>query len=131
MAHPDWLQRLRLGTPAACAALSGHEHCLRVVHELGLGETLSQPSPKGKTPAHWAAQKGHAAIVATLIKAGAALDLQSSDGDTAVMLAAQNGYPVVVAALIKAGVKMSWHSQLRVYQKVAYVTGRIRPISQL
>jgi hypothetical protein len=80
------------GTPAACAALSGHEHCLRVLHELGLGETLSQPSPKGNTPAHWAAQEGHSGCLRVLHEFGVSLAMSNSYGGTPAHWAAAMGH---------------------------------------
>jgi E3 ubiquitin-protein ligase HACE1 len=42
-----------------CAAQYGYEACLRVLHEVGAGESLSIADGNGKTPMHHAAIFGH------------------------------------------------------------------------
>ena len=38
------------------------------------------PGAPGKTPLHWAAESGHAAVVELLISAGATVDAANKDG---------------------------------------------------
>jgi hypothetical protein len=56
----------------------------------------------GATPLHAAAQKGHAAVIAALIRARADVNSAATDGITPLCIAAQEGHTAVVAALIHA-----------------------------
>ena len=53
------------------AADRGHDACLRVLHELGAGASLSTATEDGCTPAHKAAKGGHEACLRVLHELGA------------------------------------------------------------
>jgi ankyrin repeat protein len=57
----------------------------------------------GGTALHWAALKGHQAVVALLIAQGADLAAVNNDGETALQVAQRAGRPEVVALLRPAG----------------------------
>ena len=50
--------------------------------------------------------KGHAAVVTTLLAAGAAVDKADDRGQTSLMLASWKGHAAVVATLLAAGAAM-------------------------
>lgn len=70
---------------------------------LDTGAPAEASNKAGNTPLHFAAQKGHSAIVAPLAKAGAKVDQASRTGFTPLHLAAQNGHAGVVGALLALG----------------------------
>ena len=64
---PNVLQATGNGDfPAHEAAQHGHDECLRVLHDLGAGETLFTGNVTGTTPAGKAAFEGRAECLRTL-----------------------------------------------------------------
>ena len=63
------------------AALQGHDQCLRVLAELGAGESLSVAMNNGATPAYAAAQNGHDRCLRVLAELGAGESLSAADND--------------------------------------------------
>ena len=67
------------------------------------GADVDRAKDNGVTPLLMAAQKGHDAVVAQLVKAGAVANRANKDGATPLFMAAQKGHEVVVAQLVEAG----------------------------
>jgi len=57
----------------------------------------------GSTPLMFAAQEGHDAVVAALLRAGSIVDMAKGDRTTALALAVDHGWTVVVELLLPAG----------------------------
>jgi ankyrin repeat protein len=55
------------------------------------------------TPLQWAAQKGHVAAMAALLKAGGRVDGEDSEGVTPLMWASRFGHTAAVDVLVAAG----------------------------
>ncbi|MEP4195997.1 MAG: ankyrin repeat domain-containing protein [Aliishimia sp.] len=71
---------------------------------LANGANFSKRTSNGGFPLQYAAQEGHAEIVAHLIKAGANVDaVDPQDGAFPLLMAAHEGHAEIVAHLIKAG----------------------------
>jgi len=70
------------------------------------GADLNTPNPYGRTPAHLAAQKGHAEAIAALGVAGANLNEVDHYGRTPAHLAAHIGHVGAIAALHAAGANL-------------------------
>jgi E3 ubiquitin-protein ligase HACE1 len=83
------------------AAQNGHEGCLRVLHELGAGASLSAQDAEKYTPAHWAAQNGHEGCLRVLHELGAGASLSAEDAEkyTPAHCAAENGHEGCLRAL--------------------------------
>jgi hypothetical protein len=64
---------------------------------------MSSTNQYGQTALLLAAEYGHAAVVSTLLIAGADISATSRLGQTALLLAAENGETAVVSALLTAG----------------------------
>ena len=81
-------------TPAHGAATTGHEGCLRTLHELGAGASLSAEDANKATPAHDAAGFGHEGCLRALHELGASASLSAEDADkaTPAHLAAGSGH---------------------------------------
>ena len=75
----------------------------RIEALLANGADVNQQDHDGMTPLHWAAYKGHEAIVARLIQAKAKVNLRDNSSYTALHKAAMNGHETSVLRLIKAG----------------------------
>ena len=59
------------------------------------------------TPLFIAAARGHEAVLAMLIKAGADVNRSNDDGCTPLIIAAAHGHEAVLVALLKAGAPMT------------------------
>lgn len=55
----------------------------------------------GKTALHWAAEKGHAAMILLLIKEGAHVNVENGHGETSLHAATQNENETTVRLLIE------------------------------
>ena len=81
--------------------MTGHEGCLRVLHELGAGGSLSVAGDNGVTPAHLVARMGHEGCLRALHELGAAVSLTVAgpSGVTPAHFAAQKGHEGCLRAL--------------------------------
>eukprot|EP00729_Bicosta_minor_P016001 gene16001-5773_t len=64
---------------------------------------LDPRNKDGQTPAHIAAEAGHAEVLETLWRAGADLEQHAADGSTPVFAASRNGHAQAVSILQMAG----------------------------
>jgi ankyrin repeat protein len=87
------------------AAQNGHEGCLRVLHELGAGATLSAEDVNKETPAHDAAQNGREGCLRLLHELGAVATLSAEDANnrTPAHFAALNGHEGCLRVLHELG----------------------------
>ena len=68
------------------------------------GADVNHQDDDGRTPLHWAARKGHLAIVEFLIDEGAGVDVRSlAKGETPLHKAATQGHVPVVRLLLQSG----------------------------
>lgn len=74
-------------------------------------EHLHRQDNEGKTTLHWAAIRGHAAIVVRLIQEGAAINTQDNEGWTSLHWAAFNGRAGIASILIASGADCSLLNQ--------------------
>ena len=96
-------------TPAHLAAMEGHVHRLRALHELGAAASLSAVGANKMTPAHLAAMEGHVSCLRALHELGAAASLSVADakGRTPAHAAAMLGHVRCLHALHELGAAAS------------------------
>ncbi len=90
-AEPSLVELLKLGGPAALAAVAPHR-----AH-------VNTPEADGTTPLHWAVQAGDARVVRALLRAGAKPDAVNRYGLTPLSLAAAAGDADLLGLLVEAG----------------------------
>jgi len=85
-------------SPLMLAALAGNERLCRM-----LIEKDADVNKPGWTPLHYAATKGHLAVMSMLLDENAYIDAASPNGSTPLMMAAHYGTPQAVKLLLEAG----------------------------
>lgn len=85
-------------SPLMLTALAGNERLCRM-----LIEKDADVNKPGWTPLHYAATKGHLAVMAMLLNENAYIDAASPNGTTPLMMAAHYGTPQAVKLLLEAG----------------------------
>ena len=83
------------------AAASGD--LFEVTRLVARGADVNAVNQNGSTPLHWAAYRGHAAVVEFLIANGVGVETVNMDGDTALHWAADGGHVAVVEHLVAKG----------------------------
>ena len=91
--------------PAAHAAAGGHSDALHVLLKAG-SDAAARNQYSGGGALHRAVEAGHAALVAPLVQAGAAVDAPTKDHTAPLHLAALHGHVEVATALLEAGAKV-------------------------
>lgn len=102
------------GDTALCWAASGG-HAAVAAALVSRGADAKLANNVGATPMHLASQKGHAPVVALLLKLhdSAAVDVRDRGGRTALHFAGQNGRSDVVKLLLQAGASRTARSNVR------------------
>jgi uncharacterized protein len=85
-------------TPLMLAALNNQLNVAQVLIERG-----AEVNRKGWTPLHYAATKGHIAMMRVLLENNAYIDAESPNGTTPLMMAAFYGTPLSVKLLLEEG----------------------------
>jgi hypothetical protein len=85
-------------TPLMMAALNNQFDLAQVLIERG-----AEVNRKGWTPLHYAATKGHIAMMRLLLDNSAYIDAESPNGTTSLMMAAFYGTPLSVKLLLEEG----------------------------
>jgi len=85
-------------SPLMLAALAGNARLCRM-----LIEKDADVNKPGWTPLHYAATKGHLAVMTMLLDENAYIDAASPNGTTPLMMAAHYGTPQAVKLLLEAG----------------------------
>ena len=85
-------------TPLMLAALNNQLNVAQVLIERG-----AEVNRKGWTPLHYAATKGHIAMMRLLLENNAYIDAESPNGTTPLMMAAFYGTPLSVKLLLEEG----------------------------
>jgi len=87
------------------AGYGGRGEAEAVVAAVELGSRGDRPIPDSaeRTPLHYAALRGYADLVRSLIEQGANLDARDAAGDAAIHLAAEFGRPAVIEVLLAFG----------------------------
>jgi hypothetical protein len=85
-------------TPLMMAALNNQFDLAQVLIERG-----AEVNRKGWTPLHYAATKGHIAMMRLLLDSSAYIDAESPNGTTSLMMAAFYGTPLSVKLLLEEG----------------------------
>ena len=85
-------------TPLMLAALNNQFDVAQVLIERG-----AEVNRKGWTPLHYAATKGHIAMMRLLLENNAYIDAESPNGTTPLMMAAYYGTPASVKLLLEEG----------------------------
>mgnify|MGYP000535365496 CR=1 FL=1 len=75
-------------------------------------ERGAEVNRKGWTPLHYAATRGHIAMMRLLLENSAYIDAESPNGTTPLMMAAMYGSPEAVKVLIQAGADLNIKNQL-------------------
>ena len=89
-------------TPFLAAAQNGHKDICSLL--LAHGSDMNEVQLKtNETALHFAATKGHEAVVEALLSWGANVDPQDHGGATPLYVACQEGHLACVVALLKAG----------------------------
>jgi uncharacterized protein len=76
---------------------------------IALGADVNKP---GWAPLHYAATRGHVAVMALLLEENAYIDAASPNGTTPLMMAAHYGTPSAVKLLLEAGADPMLKNQL-------------------
>ena len=98
--------RFQGGTPLLPAAQKGHTDICGLL--LAHGSDVNEMQLKTKqTALHFAARRGHEAVVEALLSWGAVVDPQDHTGWTPLHFACQEGHLACVLALLKAGASVS------------------------
>ena len=93
-------------TPLLVAAQEGHTDICGLL--LAHGSDVNEVDLKTKlTALHYAATRGHEAVVEALLSWGAIVDPQNQRGATPLHFACQDGHLACVLALLKAGASVS------------------------
>ena len=91
-------------TPLMVAARAGVVDSVTALLRHGADDGVdAREGWRGQTALMWAAAEGHAAVVAPLVAAGAAVDVRSDAGFTPLAFAVRAGHGGTVEALVKAG----------------------------
>ena len=91
-------------TPLMAAARTGVVDGVEALLRHGAAATVdAREGWRGQTALMWAAAEGHAAVVAPLVAAGAAVDARSDGGFTPLAFAVRAGHGAAVEALLAAG----------------------------
>ena len=77
-------------------------HISQVAQSLEAHPDLVSKVCEDLLPIHWAADRGNAEMVETLLEHGADVDAQDEDGQTALHYACSIGYEAVIQVLLKA-----------------------------
>ena len=85
-------------TPLMLAALSNQLDVAKVLIERG-----AEVNRKGWAPLHYAATRGHIAMMRLLLENNAYIDAESPNGTTPLMMAAYYGTPLSVKLLLEEG----------------------------
>lgn len=94
-------------SPLMLAALHGLlQECEKLI---ALGADVNKP---GWAPLHYAATRGHVAVMALLLEEHAYIDAASPNGTTPLMMAAHYGTPSAVKLLLEAGADPMLKNQL-------------------
>ena len=91
-------------TPLMAAARTGVVESVEALLRHGAAAGVdAREGWRGQTALMWAAAEGHAAVVAPLVAAGAAVDARSDGGFTPLAFAVRAGHGAAVEALLAAG----------------------------
>jgi len=85
-------------SPLMLAALGGHMDTVKQL--VGRGADVNKP---GWAPLHYAATRGHIAVMYLLLEQNAYIDAASPNGTTPLMMAAHYGTPSAVKLLLESG----------------------------
>jgi ankyrin repeat protein len=96
-------------TPLMLAALNNQLDVAQVLIDRG-----AEVNRKGWTPLHYAATKGHTAMMRLLLDHSAYIDAESPNGTTPLMMAAYYGTPLSVKLLLEEGADPTPRNQLHV-----------------
>ncbi len=96
-------------TPLMLAALNNQLDVAQVLIDRG-----AEVNRKGWTPLHYAATKGHTAMMRLLLDNNAYIDAESPNGTTPLMMAAYYGTPLSVKLLLEEGADPTPRNQLHV-----------------
>ena len=84
---------------------------------LDAGATLDPQDLNGETPLHWAATRGHEAVVKRLLDAGAALHRRDQEGETALYWADMEGNEAVVECFLAAAAERGYTDLVSLFQR--------------
>ena len=121
---PGWQHEVVRGTLHS-AALYGDSNCL-AMHLKQLNGSPPEPDSVGMFPIHWAALKGHANIISTLIDYGSPVDELNNGLNTPLLIAAAQGHDTAVQLLLDRCVYVCVNVQVCIcvsqYSVYMYVT---------
>jgi E3 ubiquitin-protein ligase HACE1 len=108
------------------AAQNGHDGCLRVLHELSAGATLSAENAVHDSPAHWAATNSHEGCLRVLheLGAGASLSAEGAYKYTPAHNAAKNGREGCLRVLHELGAGASLSANNAAKQTPAHLAAQ-------
>jgi len=108
------------------AAMNGDVELTKLLIVAGAGLT-AVTRVEALTPLALAAQKGHASVIAALLKAGADPNSTNDLGSTALMLAAASGDVDSVKALLASGADVNAREKMRGQTALMFAAGFNRP----
>lgn len=73
-------------------------------------EQLNVVDVRGRTPLHWACDRGDAYSVEALVNAGADLNVKDDFGSTPLILAASSGNTTIIERLLEGGAEVNAHN---------------------
>ncbi|XP_012872185.1 PREDICTED: 60 kDa lysophospholipase [Dipodomys ordii] len=99
---------LRATLAPSLALAAAHAGDLKALQDLlELDGDLSLKDPKGQTPLHMAARRGHEAVVAMLLQRGGDVNPLDEDGHSPLLLAVRGRHLRVIRCLRAAGAQLS------------------------
>jgi len=80
---------------------------VKVLEEFSYRVQLDVADVRGRTPLHWACDRGDAAAVKALVDAGAGIDVKDLLGATPLLSGASSGIMVIINTLLSAGANVN------------------------